>query len=156
MTVFGVPNNRQYFKKFKFVVEIQGVAFAGFRDMSDLRVSVAEVAHHEGGSLIPKKEPGRVTFADVTLSRGATTDEDLWNWMKETIAAGSILVDPAQKRTIDVVQQDRAGTEVNRWTLHNCWPKEFMAGSWNNEADENVIEEIVLGYDFFDKGGDAA
>lgn len=155
MTIFGVPSGRQFYKKFKFVVEIQGVAFAGFRAMSEIRIQVAEVAHFEGGSLIPSKQPGRVTVPDVTLSRGASDDLDLWNWMQETIAAGSILVDPAQKRTIDVVQQDRAGTELRRWTLHGCWPKEFKAGDWDNEVDENVIEEIVLGYDFPTVGGDA-
>lgn len=154
MTIFGVPSDRQFYKKFKFLIEIQGVAFAGFRSMSDLRIQVAEVAHHEGGSLIPKKEPGRVTIPDVTLTRGATNDRDLWDWMQETVAAGSILVDPAQKRTIDLVQQDRAGTEIARWTLHNCWPKEFMAGSWDNEVDENVITEIILAMDFFTEGGD--
>lgn len=156
MTVFGVPSNRQYYKKFKFIVEIQGVAFAGFTTMSELRGQVAVVEQYEGGSLIPNKDPGRVTFPNVTLSRGATDDEDLWTWFKETVAVGSLLVSPDNKRTLDVVQQDRAGTEQKRWTLYNAWPTEFKAGDWDNGADENTMEEVVLAYDYFDVGGDAA
>ncbi len=154
MTIFGVPSGVQFYKKFSFNVEIQGVRFARFRSMSDLRIQVAEVTHFEGGALIPSKQPGRVTIPDVTLTRGATDDLDLFNWMQEVVADGSILVDPGQKRTLDLVQRRRTGLEVRRWTLHGCWPKEFMAGSWDNEVDENVIEEVVLAMDFFTLGGD--
>jgi hypothetical protein len=38
---------------------------------------VANVQYHEGGSLIPNKSPGRLTFSDVTLERGATSDQEL-------------------------------------------------------------------------------
>ena len=154
MTIFGVPSGRQFYKKFSFDIEISGVASAAFRSMTELRIQVAEVTHHEGGSLIPSKQPGRVTIPDVTLSRGATNDLDLWEWMQQTVGEGTILVDPAQKRTIDLVQRDRAGTEVRRWTLHNCWPKEFKPGDWDNEVDENTIEEVVLAMDYFTVGGD--
>ena len=152
MTIQGVT--RQFYKKFKFVVEIQGVQFAGFLSMSEIRVQVAVVEQFEGGALIPNKSPGRVTVPPVTLARGATEELDLWLWFQQVVAAGSILVDPSHKRTIDLVQQDRAGTELRRWTLVNAWPSEFKAGDWDNDADENVIEEMVIAYDYPIIGGD--
>ncbi len=33
----------------------------------------------EGGSLIPNKSPGRLTFSDVTLEHGATEARDLFD-----------------------------------------------------------------------------
>jgi hypothetical protein len=30
------------------------------------------------------------------------------------------------------------------------WPVKFVAGDWDNEADENVIESVTLTYDFFE------
>lgn len=149
MTVIGTP--RSFHKKFKFIVEIDGVAHAGFQKCSALESEVAEVAYSEGGSLIPTKEPGRVTVADVTLERGATQDHELYDWYLQVVdaAAGTGQNTPAYKRMIDIVQQDRDGSELRRWRLYNAWPKKFGAGDWDNEADDNVIESLVLAIDFF-------
>ncbi len=46
-----------------------GVGSAGFAKCSELSAEVAKVEYHEGGSLIPFKSPGRLTFSDVTLER---------------------------------------------------------------------------------------
>ena len=74
--------------------------------------------YFEGGSLIPNKSPGRLTFSDVTLERGAT--------------------------------QDRDGVTLRRWSLSRAWAIKFVAGEWDNESDENVIESVTLTYDFFE------
>ena len=67
MTVIGNP--RSFHKKLKLVVEIDDAGRAGFQKASELSVEVANVQDFEGGSLIPNKSPGRLTFSDVT--RGA-------------------------------------------------------------------------------------
>jgi phage tail-like protein len=150
MPVIGTP--RTFHKKFKFVVEIDGVASAGFQKCSELSVEVANVQYSEGGALIPNKSPGRLTFADVTLERGATEDQDLFDWLTEVAdaSANAGLNEPEFKRNLDIVQQDRDGSELRRWRLHNAWPVKFVAGDWDNEADENVIESVTLTYDFFE------
>ena len=42
-----------------------------------------------GGSLIPNKSPGRLTFADVTLERGATQDRDLFDGFQDVAITSS-------------------------------------------------------------------
>jgi hypothetical protein len=54
------------------------------------------------------------------------------------------------KRNLEIVQQDRAGTTLRRRLLSRAWPVKFVAGDWNNGADENVIESVTLSYDFFE------
>ena len=54
------------------------------------------------------------------------------------------------KRNLDIVQQDRAGTTLRRWSLPSNWPVKFVAGDWDNEAEENVIESVSLAFDFFE------
>ena len=149
MAVIGTP--RTFHKKFKFIVEIDGVASAGFQKCSELSVEVANIEYHEGGTLIPNKSPGRLKFADVNLERGATKDHDLFDWMEEVAdaAANAGLVEPAFKRNLDIVQQDRDGSTLRRWSLSGVWPTKFVAGAWDNEADENVIESVTLTFDFF-------
>ena len=150
---------KQYDKRFKFLIEIDGFASAGFTKCSELSFEVAKVEHWEGGAVIPDKSPGRATFADVTLERGATSDLDFWLWMSavmSTTAAGvgSLAVgvpDPVYKRNFDIVQFDRDGAELKRWSISGAWPTKFVAGEWDNSVDENVIEMVTLTFDFFDR-----
>jgi len=118
----------------------------------ELSVEVANVQYFEGGSLIPNKSPGRLTFADVTLERGATQDRDLFDWFQDVAitSSGLGLTDVNYKRNIDIVQQDRDGTTLRRWSLSRAWPVKFVAGDWDNESDENVIESVTLTFDFFE------
>ena len=150
MTVLGTP--RIFHKRFKFVVEVNGVASAAFQNCSELSVEIAKVEYHEGGVLIPDKTPGRMTFSDVTLERGATQDRDLYDWLVQTsnAAANYGVVEPNYKRMLDIVQKERDNSILRRWRLHGCWPQKFMAGEWDNEADENTIESVTLTYDFFE------
>lgn len=145
-------NPRTFHKRFKFVVEIDGFASAGFQKCSELAVEVANVQYHEGGSLIPNKSPGRLSFSDVTLQRGATSDLDMFRWFSEVAQTASGLgqAEPAFKRNLDIVQQERDGTTLQRWQLINAWPIKFVAGEWDNESDENVIQSLTLTFDFFD------
>lgn len=91
-------------------------------------------------------------FADVTLERGATQDRDLFDWFQDVAitSSGLGLTDVYYKRNLDIVQQDRDGTTLRRWSLSRAWPVKFVAGDWDNEADENVIESVTLSYDFFE------
>jgi phage tail-like protein len=159
MPILGAP--RTFQDKFKFLVEIAGFSSAGFQKFGELSVEAAKIEYSEGGSLIPNKSPGRLTYSDVTLERGAAFDDDMYDWMSEVAQAsiqatlvpgaglGFGLVDPLFKRDLDVVQQDRNGATLKRWRLFQAWPTKFVAGEWDNEADEKVIEMITLTYDFF-------
>jgi phage tail-like protein len=148
--VIGSP--RSFHKKFKFLVRVDGLGSAAFKSCSELSVELAKVEHSEGGRLIPDKSPGRATFSDVTLERGATSDRDLYNWLVEVadIAANSGLKDNQYKRMVDIEQLDRDNTVLQVWRLHNAWPQKFTAGDWDNDADENRMEQVVLTYDFFE------
>jgi len=152
MPITGNP--RIFQKKFAFIVEIERVAHAGFRKMSELSAEVATVEQWEGGALIPDKTPGRVTVPDVTLERGAAnSDSDLYDWWLEVVrmSANTGLVTPDYKREVDVNQLDRDATILRTWTLSGAWPKKMVVGEWDNEADENVIEMLTLAIDTFDK-----
>jgi phage tail-like protein len=150
MSIIGAP--RTFHKRFRFLCEVDGLASSGFQKCSELSVEVANVQYFEGGSLIPNKSPGRLTFADVTLERGATKDRDLFDWFQDVAitSSGLGLPDNGYKRNLDIVQQDRDGTTLRRWSLTGAWPVKFVAGEWDNEADENVIESVTLTYDFFE------
>ena len=141
-----------FHKKFKFIIEEAGFAVAAFQKASELSVEAAKIEYFEGGALTPDKAAGRLSFSDVTLERGVTIDRDLYDWGRQVAnaAADTGLNEPDYKRTLDIVQQDRLGNTVRRWRLVDAWPMKFTAGDWDNEADENVIEQVTLTYNYFE------
>lgn len=150
MAVLG--ESRHYERKYKFLVEIDGFVSAKFRSCSALEAEIAKIEIWEGGAEYAEKEPGRTTFSDVTLERGATNDLDTYNWFKETsnAAANSGAVSPEFKRNVDIVAIDRDGSELKRWQLDSAWPCKFVAGEWDNEADEVNTESLTLAFNFFE------
>ncbi len=150
MPVIGNP--RSCHKRFLFIVQSEDIAHGGFQKASELSVEVANVQYFEGGSIIANKSPGRLTFSDVTLERGATQDRDLFSWFQDVAitSSGLGLADVNYKRNLDIVQQDRDGVTLRRWSLSRAWPVKFVAGEWDNESDENVIESVTLTYDYFE------
>ena len=147
-----IGSARTFFKKHAWVIELDGVGRAGFNKCSELSVEVAKVEYWEGGSLIPNKSPGRMTFSDITLERGATSDRSLYDWFAEVVqlASGLGLTDPAYKRNLDLVQLDRDGSPVRRWSIYNAWPTKFVAGDWDATSDDVLIESVTLTYDYFE------
>ena len=105
MAVIGNP--RSFHKKFKFVCEIDDVGHAGFQKCSELSVEVANVQYFEGGSLIPNKSPGRLTFSDVTLERGATQDRDLFDWFQDVAITSSGLRQARARQPREPAQPQR-------------------------------------------------
>jgi phage tail-like protein len=136
--------------KYKFIVEIDGFASAKFNKCSSVEWEAADIEHFEGGAVIPVKEPGRITVTDVTLDRGVGIDTDMHDWAVECVDfAKSGGVTPQDlKRNVELVQLARDGSEVRRIALFNAYPKKYVYGEWDNDADEVVIEQLVLRYDY--------
>jgi len=147
----GQPTN--WWKKYKFVIEIDGIARAAFKTCSDLRINTETVAYREGGRLNAHKAPGLVEFPPITLERGKTNDFDLYNWFLDTFKAssGTGEVTPDLYRNFDIVQQDRKGNEVERYTIFDAYCSEYGAGDWDNDASEVALEQVVVELDRWER-----
>lgn len=151
MAVLGEA--RKIHSRFKFVIEIDGVASAGFQSCTEISAEFQTQEYFEGGAMIPSKQPTRLAFTDVTLERGAVSgDTDLYDWFLETAeaAANAGLPSPEYKRNLDIVQLDRDNAELRRWSLFGAWVKKFLAGEFDNTSDDPTIESVVLAYDYFE------
>jgi phage tail-like protein len=134
--------------KFQFILEIEGIEHARFQSVSEIGPEVGEVVYREGGGLAPVvKDPGLYNVPDVTLARGSVhTDSDLWDWF-ESVARYSTDrgdVAPFYRYDIDLILRDRDHTELLRWRLYDTWPKKFVAGDFDGESEEKVIEQVTL------------
>lgn len=138
-------------KEFLFQIEIDGFLSAAFSKCSELECDVGVIKHYEGGSLLPTKSFGKPDFKDIALERGATVDLDFYTWFSEIVnaAANAGVVEAAGKRHFDIVQRDRDGSILKRWSVFGAFPTKFTAGNWDNSSDNVVIEKMTLAYDYF-------
>ena len=155
--------DRRIHTKHKFVVNSNRLGFSEFQKMSGLEYEAAQIDYFEGGAIIPIKEPGRLTFTDVTLDRGTSKFLDMHNWatdMSDATRDFGGAGDPSPEYKTDdfaLVQRDRDNRTLRSWDMIGVWPKKYVAGDWDNTVDEVVIEQLVLAYDYFtpgDAGGD--
>lgn len=137
---------KRRFDKFKFLVEIDGFVEAGFQKAGPLKTTVEVSEYREGGSTFPDKDPGLANVDNLVLERGSTESEELYQWFKNILdgVGGEGGVD---KRNLAIIQQDRAGNEISRWNVYNCFPISFQAGDWDATTSEKNIESVELAID---------
>lgn len=144
---------RELHDKHRFKVEIGLVESAGFQKCSPLKSTIEKVNYFEGGVSIPYKVPGLITYDDVTLERGTSSNRDLIDWHAEVINAaaagrGTGRPDPLFRRNPTVVQLGRDGSRLRAWNLFGAWPAELTVGEWDNTTSSVVLEMLVLAYDY--------
>lgn len=141
----GAP--RKYRQKWKYKVEIEGLTVGWFESCSSLEgeTGVAE-AHEAGDVFVSNQSPGKVKYQPVTLSIGATTNNELFEWWQQIVDVGSGLgdVDNKYKKTVNIIELDRDDTELRTHKLSKAWPNKFTFGEYDSKAEENVMESITL------------
>lgn len=151
MARIGQP--RDFKQKFSYLVEMDGIQGAGFNTASGLTAELGVSELREGGRMLPHKKPGLLSHPDLTLERGATRDRDLYDWFKQVANAATGRGQTANryKRTFDLVEVDRDGTEIARWTIYGAFIRTYTAGDWDATSEDAVMESVVIAYDYFDK-----
>ena len=91
-------------------------------------------------------------ISDLTLTRGASKDKDLYLWFKSAIdmVSDTGLEDDDYKRDLDIVVLNRANKPKYRWRCFQCSPGKFAVGDWDNKSDDDLMEEITIAIEAFD------
>lgn len=127
------------FRGFNFRVEIDGIQQAGFQEVSGLEASTPSVDYREGTD--PKhvrKLPGLNTYAAITLKRGITSSDELWQW-RQTVIDGK-----TDRRNGSIVLIDEAGAEQLRWNFTNAWPSKWSGPSFNASSAAVAVESLEI------------
>lgn len=144
---------RTYYQKWRFKVLVDGIeGEAYFTKAGPLEVEVGVAEYKGGGTIVPHKEAASATFPAITLERGATEDQHLYNWLITVVfaAADSGLNQGGYKRNMTIIQMDRSGVPVKWYKLYECFIKKFTAGDWDGSSDEFNMESVEVEYDHFD------
>lgn len=130
-----------------FIVDFAGVDDDSFSHV-DLPVALLdEVAYRSGDDKTnePRKQPGLASFSHLVLSRGLTTNLDLWTWWQSARAG-----DPAVDRTVRVRLLDSTRQPVLTWVFHNAFPAVYRLSPLDASSSALVIETVELAFDSMD------
>jgi len=139
--------------KYRFLVEIDGIAWAAFREVEGLSVTIDVVEYREGSDAVnaSRLEPGLAHYGPLVLrysviGTSGGGNRELWNWVKQTLEGNT------QRRSIAVVVLDRRGNEVVRYNLSNAWPSSWRLGNLDSRSSCPLVEELTLQYEALDQG----
>lgn len=131
-----------------FSLEVDKVDIAFFTGCSGLGIEYDVIKFKEGNGtkVIESKRPGKPKYSEVVLKRGFTANKAVYDWFDEVVkAAGDV-----PYKTASIVLYDRAGEEVSRFNLEQCWPSKLSVSDLQAGSDEIMIEEITIQHEFLD------
>lgn len=135
----------ELFGSYNFLLEIQGIIndnkiiVGGFKSVSGMNSKTEVIEFKQGNDMVIRKKPGRTTYENITLERGYTATDDLWQWRKN-IEDGKI-----DRRSGSIIILDQDGqTEVARYNFYEGFPCAWYVPENNADSSEMAIEKIEL------------
>lgn len=141
------PPRRDPSRAHNFMVEIDGIQRASFRECSGLDRTTAPIDYREGtGPPTVQKLPGLHTYSPITLRWGLTNDREFWDW-------GQRVLDGAvERRNASIVQLDEQGQELVRWNLVEAWPSKWTGPAHNATSNEVSVESVEITHEGLTRG----
>ena len=135
------------FPTFKFHVAVGDLTEAAFMECSGLEMSTEVFKYIEGGcNDFIHKFPVRTEVSNVTLKRGFTLSNELYNWyceMEDALRQGKAFKFRNVTITLHTtVNQD----EVMRWTLEKAFPVKWVGPSFNAGESALAIETLEFAH----------
>lgn len=130
------------YRSYNFLVEIDGITRAGFREVTGLDTAQDPIEYREGTDpLTTRKISGLVKYSNITLKWGITDDAQLFQW-RQTAVDGK-----AERKNGSIVLLDDTGAEKYRWNFREGWPTKWTGPSFNATAHEVAIEMIEIAHE---------
>jgi phage tail-like protein len=130
------------FRAYNFLVEIDGITRAGFRECSGLDTTQESIDYREGGEgLHVRKLPGLVKYSNISLKRGITDDGELWEWRKKAIEGR------VERKNGSIILLDDSGSEKIRWNFVEGWPSKWSGPTFNATGNEVAIESLEIAHE---------
>lgn len=125
---------------FRFLVEIDGIAAAGFMRVKGVAREVRVESVREGGvNDYEHKLFTQVAYANLVLERGLAQDT-LWNWAL-AVSNGEI-----ERKTITVALQDHDGSARWTWHVDHAYPVKWSVSDLDANASQVTMESVEFAH----------
>lgn len=127
------------YRNFRYLVEIDGIAQAGFSEATIPDSTQDPIEYREGNEPpTARKLPGLIKYGNVTLKWGITDSMDLYNWRK--------LVEDGKdaRRNMAIVLLDEEGNPAARWEFNEAWPSKYDAPDLSAKGTDIAVETLEI------------
>lgn len=127
------------YRGFNFLVEIDGITEAGFRECSGLDSTTDSVDYREGSDPNHMRKLTALNkHSAITLKRGLTDSDKLWKWRQ------SVIDGKAERKNMSIVLLNEAREEKWRWNIRNAWPSKWTGPTFNATSNDVAIETLEI------------
>jgi phage tail-like protein len=131
---------RDPLRGFRFLLEIDEIASAGFTRVKGLVRDLKYESYREGGVVeYEHKLITQVSFPVIVLERGLALD-DLWTWA-QAVADGDVT-----RKTIRIRLQDEADQKAWAWQIQDAIPVKWATSDLDAQAPPVVMEMLELAH----------
>ncbi len=130
----------------RFAVDIDGVPMAYFQGVSGFSnesTLVDDPVAIGNGVTLVRKLPGQLRWEPCTLTRGVTTDMELWNWRKLVIDGETATM----RKNVSIIMYDHNLQEKLRYNLMGAWPSKWSGPAVKSDDESVAVEELVIQYE---------
>src|SRR5260370_23137174 len=126
-------------RNFRFRVEIDGIAVAGFSE-GLIGPTTTEAIDYREGTDPPhvRKLSGLTKFGNIILKRGLADSLELYHWYAQ-VAAGQLV---ANRKQVVIVIADETGADHARFVVNQAWPVKYQPSELNATGNEVIIETL--------------
>ena len=137
-----MPDRHGPYRNTRYLLEIDGIAKAGFSEATIPEANTETVEYREGNEEPTVRKLSTLrAYGNLTLNWGITTDAlELHDWWM-LVAQGN--TDEA-RRPIAVVLLDEEGAAGPRWEFRDAWPRQYDAPDLNATGNEVAIESMEI------------
>ena len=134
----------------RFAVELDGVQMAYFQAVSgfsnETELIDDKVVGANGETLI-RKLPGQLTWGPITLTRGLTSDMELWNWRQAVITGDT----QNMRRNGSIIMYNHNHEEVVRYDFTDAWPSKWTGPAAKADDTAVAVEELEIQYESLER-----
>ncbi len=134
------------YRKYNFLVEIDGITQAGFMECSGLESETEVIEYREGNEPnTVRLLPGLTFYTNILLRDGVSESKELYNWRKTVIDGVTV------RKNGSIILLNDKREEVARWNFREGWPSR-MSGPDLHAIDSDIaIEELEICHEGFER-----
>jgi phage tail-like protein len=139
-----LPGKKDQIAGYTFMLEVDGIAEATFRECGGLDNEHSVIESKETGNkgqTVIKKLPGALKWGDITLKRGFTQGDMKLNDWRQKVIDGDLT---GMRKNGSVVIYDYKNEEVLRWNFTNGWISKLQGPALNASGNDVAIESITI------------
>jgi len=135
------------YRSFRFRLEIDGLKFGQFSEVTGLQAETETEPYEEGGvNDFVHQLPKQTKYPRLTLKRGITDLDELWGWYQEVVQGTVKRLNGA------IVLVDANGEDRLRWNFFQAYPVKWIGPDFRADSNTVAFEAVELVHHGIKKG----